>query len=237
LTSDPLPYSVLPMDRNRRAVGRSMKAAVADMPHVTLHTRADAEKLLAARNRLVAETGDKGEPRLTLTVLLAYLVTAALQANPRVNGRTEEGEIRLYEGVNLGIAVALDDGLLVPVVHHAHTKDLLGFAAGIADLSDRARNGSITIPDLVDGTFTLSNLGTYNVEFFTPIVNPPQLAILGVGAVRQEVRLNDGAPFSVPVLHLSMSFDHAAMDGAQAARFLQLFVKSVESPDAVLPHR
>lgn len=212
-----------------------MKAAVADMPHVTLHARADAAELMAARSRLVAEVGDSGGPRLTLTVLLARLVTQALRAYPRVNGRTEEGEIRLYEGVNLGIAVALDDGLLVPVVHDAHTKDLLELATAIADLSGRARSGAIKLPDLLDGTFTLSNLGAYDVEFFTPIINPPQLAILGVGAVRQELRLHDGVPVNVPVLHLSMSFDHAAMDGAQAARFLQLVVRSVESPDAVLP--
>jgi pyruvate dehydrogenase E2 component (dihydrolipoamide acetyltransferase) len=227
-------YVVLPMDRNRRAVGRAMRAAVSEMPHVTLHRRADATALLAARTSHAAAVEGDGGPRLTLTVLLARIVAKTLRAFPRVNGRTEEGEIRLYKRVNLGLAVALEDGLTVPVLQDADGKDLRQLAADLADASARARAGSLKMPDLIDGTFTLSNLGAYGVEFFTPLINPPQLAILGVGAVRQELRLDDGVPVSTPMLHLSMGFDHAAMDGAQAARFLQLVVQSVESPDAVL---
>lgn len=227
-------YVVLPMDRNRRGMGRAMRLAVSEMPHVTLHRRADATALLAARTSLAAAVEGDGGPRLTLTVLLAQIVAHALRAFPRVNGRTEEGEIRLYNRVNLGLAVALEDGLMVPVLRDADGKDLRQLAADIADVSVRARAGSLKMQDLIDGTFTLSNLGAYDVEFFTPLINPPQLAILGVGTVRQELRLDDGAPVSVPILHLSMSFDHASMDGAQAAKFLQFVVRSVESPDPVL---
>lgn len=210
-----------------------MKTAVRDMPHVTLHIRADASELLAWQADLAAGVAGRG-PRVTITVLLMHLVAHALARYPRVNGRTEDGEIRLYDTVNLGVAVALDDGLVVPVVRDAHAKDLAELAAAIADLTTRARAGALRLPDLEEATFTLSNLGAYGVETFTPIINPPQLAILGVGAIRPELRFDaEGSVVAVEQLHLSMSFDHAAMDGAQAARFLQLLVRLVESPRAL----
>lgn len=221
-------YDVLPADRNRRAVGRSMRNAVTEMPHVTLHARAVADRLLDAQRTLDARPGS---PRITLTAVLARGVVEALREYPRVNGRTEDGEIRLYQAVNLGVAVALEDGLTVPVLRDAHEMDVDRLAESIVEVSGRARAGAITIADLADGTFTLSTLGAFGVEFFTPIINSPQLAILGVGAVRDEVRLWDGVPAAMPVLHLSLSFDHAAMDGAQAARFLQLGVSKVEACD------
>jgi pyruvate dehydrogenase E2 component (dihydrolipoamide acetyltransferase) len=221
-----VPYVVLPNDRNRRAVGRSMRAAVTEMPHVTLHARAVATNLVAARSRLNSRDG---LPRVSLTAVIAHVVVGALREYPRVNGRSEEGEIRLYHPVNLGVAVALEDGLVVPVLRDAQDLDIDRMAAAIVESSERARSGRIKLPDLVDGTFSLSTLGAYGVEFFTPIINPPQLAILGVGAVVDEVRMHDGAASSVPVLYLSLSFDHAAMDGVQAARFLQLVRSRIES--------
>ena len=222
-------YSVLPADRNRRAVARSMREAVSEKPHVTLHTRADAGALLAARQDFLGGAGPDC-PRLTITALLARLVTEALRSYPRINGRVEENEIRLYKAVHLGIAVALDDGLLVPVLRDAHAKDLIELATEIGRASGRARAGALKLADLVDATFTISNLGAYGVEFFTPIINPPQLAILGVGAMRDELRLCDGVAVTVPVLYLSLSFDHAVIDGAQAATFLQLVAHSIEAP-------
>ena len=227
-------YVVLPTDRNRRAVARSMRAAVTEMPHVTLHVRADATQLLTTRKRLTDAAESDDGPRLTLTVLLARIVAKSLRAFPRINGRTEDGEIRLYKRVNLGLAVALDDGLTVPVLRDANTKDLHQLAVDVADVSARARSGALKIPDLVDGTFTLSNLGAYDVEYFTPLINPPQLAILGVGTLKEELRLVDGVPRGVSNLYLSLSFDHAIIDGAQAAQFLQLVVKNIESPEPLL---
>lgn len=211
-----------------------MRAAVAEMPHVTLHARADATALLAAHQGMREPLAGEGSPRLTLTVLLARIVATSLRDFPRMNGRTEDGEIRLYKQVNLGLAVALDDGLTVPVLQNADTTNLHQLAIDIADVSFRARTGAIKLADLVDGTFTLSNLGAYDVEYFTPLINPPQLAILGVGALREELRLVGGVPASVTNLHLSLSFDHSAVDGALAAKFLQLVIATVESPGLVL---
>ena len=226
-------YTVLEMDRNRRAVARSMRASASEIPHVTLHRKANAEPLLAARTQMLADTAP-GDERVTVTVLLARIVARALRAYPRINGRSEEGEIRLYQRVNLGLAVALDDGLTVPVLHDADRASLQELAARITNVSRRARAGALKVADLVDGTFSLSNLGSHGVEFFTPLINPPQIAILGVGATTEEVRMRDGAPVVERHLRLSLSFDHAAIDGAPAAGFLDLVVSNIEEPHAFL---
>ena len=228
MTAD-APYRVVPADRFRRIVARRLRQVVADKPHVTLHARADAQALLAARQRLATGT----QVRTTLTVLLMQLTARALREYPRLNGRTEDDEIRLYGAVNLSVAVALDDGLVAPVIKDADRKGTSELTAELRDVSSRARSGALRSTDLTDGTFTVSNLGAHGVEWFTPIINPPQLAILGVGAIRDEPRCLDGAWENMPVLYLSLSFDHAAVDGAQAARFLSLVKRHVESPDPV----
>lgn len=227
-------YSVLPMDRNRRAVARSMRASASETPHVTLHRRARADALVAARRTTVANQSEDGDARVTLTVLLARIVARSLAAYPRINGRTEQGEIRTYERVNLGLAVALVDGLTVPVLHDADAIDLQRLARAVNDVIRRAREGTLKVPDLVGGTFSLTNLGPYGVEFFTPLINPPQMGILGVGALRDEVELVDGVPVSASQLYLSLSFDHAALDGATAAHFLDVVVDNIETPTQAL---
>lgn len=226
-------YRQLEMNRNRRAVARSMRASAAEIPHVTLHRKANAEPLLTERTRILADAAP-GNGRVTVTVLLARIVARALRAYPRINGRSEEGELRLYERVNLGLAVALDDGLTVPVLHDADRASLQELAGMVTDVSSRARAGELKVADLVDGTFSLSNLGSHGVEFFTPLINPPQMAILGVGAMTEEVRLRDDVPVVERRLHLSLSFDHAAIDGATAARFLDLVISNIEDPHAFL---
>jgi pyruvate dehydrogenase E2 component (dihydrolipoamide acetyltransferase) len=152
-----------------------------------------------------------------------------------MNGRTELGEVRLYHDVNLGVAVEVDDGLVVPVIRDSETRRMRTLATKLADLTARARSRDLTPLDMTDGTFTISNLGALGVEFFTPIINPPELGILGVGSLRDEVKIVGGEPQEVPTLHLSLSFDHAALDGADSARFLQLVVRHVECPESGWP--
>lgn len=217
-------YDVVPADRMRRAVARRMRQAVTEQPHVTLHARADARQLLAAKKQLAGRDG----ARITLTVVLMHLVARVLKKYPRLNGLTEDGEIRLYHAVNLGCAVALDDGLVVPVIRDADQKTINTLTTELADKTDRARAGALGVDDISGGTFTVSNLGAHGVEYFTPIINPPQLAILGVGAIREQLHCEDGVLRSVPYLHLSLSFDHAAVDGAQAAHLLSLVREAIE---------
>lgn len=213
-----------------------MREAVAEKPHVTLHVRVAASKLLLVREELSKEISQRSEAKFTVTVLLAALVAHALKEYPRINGRTEENEIRLYHAINLGVAVAIDDGLVVPVIHQCDTMPLIELAEKLDELSKKARSKSLSLGDVTDGTFTITNLGAYGVEFFTPIINPPQLAILGVGAIGEEVRIISDVPQSVKMLHLSLSFDHAVLDGVDAAKFLQLVVARIEDPVTHLPN-
>lgn len=229
-------YDVLPLDRIRKLTARRMREAVAEKPHVTLHVRVDASKLLLVREELSKEISQRSEAKFTVTVLLAALVAHALKEYPRINGRTEENEIRLYHAINLGVAVAIDDGLVVPVIHQCDTKPLIELAKKLDELSKKARSKSLSLGDVTNGTFTITNLGAYGVEFFTPIINPPQIAILGVGAIGEEVRIIDNVPQSVKMLHLSLSFDHAVLDGVDAAKFLQLVVARIEDPVTHLPN-
>jgi pyruvate dehydrogenase E2 component (dihydrolipoamide acetyltransferase) len=230
-------YDVLTQDRIRKLTARKMKESVAEKPHVTLHVRVDASRFLLVREELSKEISQHSKSKFTVTVLLAALVAHALKEYPRMNGRTEENEIRSYHDINVGIAVAIEDGLVVPVIRQCDAKSLIELAETLDDLTQKARAKSLGLADLTDGTFTITNLGAYGVEFFTPIINPPQLAILGVGTIGEEVRIIDGVVTSAKVLHLSLSFDHAALDGVDAAKFLQMVVARVEDPMSYLPNQ
>lgn len=223
-------YTVLPVDRIRRVIARRMRAAVTELPHVTLHRSVPADALLAAQARAASAPQLPPGARITLTVLLVHIVARALREFPRMNGRTEQDEYRLYHQVNLGVAVALDEGLVAPVIHAADEKTLPELAVELGELTRRARAGDLGPADLADATFTMTNLGAYGVEFFTPIINPPQFGILGVGALVPSMRMVHGALRETRQLTLSLSFDHAAVDGAPAAQFLGVVAQHVETP-------
>jgi pyruvate dehydrogenase E2 component (dihydrolipoamide acetyltransferase) len=232
--SDAQPSRVIPFKGLRGIIARRMTESVNQKPHVTLMTSAQVDRLEdALRCRAGAGEQEMGA-RLSMTGLLVKLTYSALAAYPRINGRVEGDEIRLYPFVNMGIAVALEDGLIVPVIKNVASKSLTVVATELADLALRARAGKLKPPELMDGTFTISNLGTYGVDHFTPIINPPEIAILGVGRVQTESRWQDGRPVPVRVMQLSLSFDHAAIDGAQAATFLQHVVQRLEEPEEFL---
>jgi pyruvate dehydrogenase E2 component (dihydrolipoamide acetyltransferase) len=171
---------------------------------------------------------------LTFTDLLVKLVAAALRAHPEVNVRWEDGRVRRLPDVNVGIAVATDHGLVVPVVHRADTLPVEAIARRRAELVDRARAGKLRPEDVEGGTFTVSNLGMYGVDRFLAVVNAPQAAILSVGRVVDRVVVDDGRPAVRPSLTLGLSCDHRALDGARAARFLETLAAWVEEPLALL---
>lgn len=227
-------YTVVPMDRLRRVTGKRMRASVEDKPHVTLLRQARAGALADRRAAERARAGDEAGEGISLTAVLVAVVARALARNRRLNGRVEDGEIRLYERVDIGVAVEVPGGLVVPVIRSADTSDVVTVAAQLRRLADAARAGRLRPDDASDATFTISNLGSYGVESFTPIISPPQLAILGVGATTWGVDVVDGAVVPSARIGLSLSFDHAAADGSDAARVLADIVEAVERPDAVL---
>ncbi len=196
---------------------------------VTLTAETDATELVEMRLRLGAR--DVG---VSYNDLLIFILGRALREHPRLNASLDGEEIKLWRRIDIGLAVDTDRGLLVPVVRNADQKGLAQLAAETKHLTEQARSGKIT-PDLLrGGTFTLTNLGMFGVDAFTPIVNLPETAILGVGRIEEKPAVHNGQIVIRHLMWLSLTFDHRLVDGGLAARFLQRVVQLVESPYLLL---
>ena len=213
-----------------RIMAERMTASWTTAPHFYLVREVNVSRLVSWRERASKRTG----ARLTYTDLLVKLVAAALSAHPRVNASWRDGAIALNADVNIGLAVAIDDGLVVPVIHRADTLSLVELAARREDVVGRAQAGKLRPADIQGGGFTLSNLGMYGVDAFNAIVNPPQAAILAVGRIADRVVALNGQPAVQPTLLLTLSCDHRALDGARGAQFLGALAELIEEPLALL---
>ncbi|MFN8469894.1 MAG: dihydrolipoamide acetyltransferase family protein [Caldilineaceae bacterium] len=168
--------------------------------------------------------------KVTVSDLLVMACARCLALHPQVNRSWQDGRLVAFSSINVGLAVALEDGLVVPVIHHADRLSLHEIAHARAELAARAREGRLRSGDVTDGTITISNLGMFGVDRFLAILNPPQAAILAAGAIRDEVVPLNGQPAVQPVIDLTVTFDHRVVDGAIAARFLQTLAAIVEEP-------
>jgi len=195
-------------------------------PHFYLLREVAVGRLMAWRERAQQRSGETP----TITDLLVKLVSAALREHPRANAAWREGEIALNSEINIGFAVAVEEGLMVPVIHQADRLSLSEIAAQRQDMVKRAQAGKLRLEDIHAGTFTLSNLGMYGVDAFTAIVNPPQAAILAVGRITQRVVPVNGQPAIEPMMMLSLSCDHRVLDGARGAQFLETLANLIEEP-------
>jgi pyruvate dehydrogenase E2 component (dihydrolipoamide acetyltransferase) len=215
----------------QRLTGQRMLQSVLSAPQFVLHASADMTQVLWLREalleRIQAETG----VRLSITAILVRAVAAALRQHPRVNAAFEDGRIRLYQDINVGVAMAAPGGLVVPVVRHADTKTLAQITRELRAFQAQAEAQRLRLEDLTGGTFTLSNLGMYGVERFEAIINPPQAAILAVGQVaKTPVVLPDDTVAVRPLMALSLTVDHRALDGVAAAEFLAEVKERLEKP-------
>jgi pyruvate dehydrogenase E2 component (dihydrolipoyllysine-residue acetyltransferase) len=210
----------------RRMADRTT-ASWQSVPHFFLERDVDASRLNAWRE---AARARPGYDRVSHTDLLVKLAAAALERHPRVNGRWEDGAIVPGDGVNVGVAVATDDGLVVPVLHDADRLSLRELAERRVQLVEAARAGRLRPDDVSRGTFTISNLGMYGVDSFHAIVNAPQAAILAVGRIVDRVVPVDGAPGVRPTVSFTLSFDHRVVDGARGAEFLDTLASLAEEP-------
>ncbi len=191
------------------------------MAHVTVSRETEVRGLVRRRSELAAGFEAGTGIRLTYTDLLVSAVARLLPDHPLLNATLTERGIELLSTVNIGIAVALDEGLIVPVIRDAGTKSVGEIARERADLATRAQAGTLGIDDVEGGTFTVTNLGSFGADSFTPIINPPQCAILGVGRiVEKPVVTPKGRVRTRPTMWLSLTFDHRVVDGAPAAQFL-----------------
>jgi pyruvate dehydrogenase E2 component (dihydrolipoamide acetyltransferase) len=199
-------------------------------PHFCLLREADATNLVACRERMQ----ELSETQLTYSDLLVKLAAAALKGHQLVNASWDDGKIVLHHDINIGLAVAVKDGLVVPVIHRADELGLSEIAVRRQNMVNRAQVGELNAADLSGGTFTISNLGMYGVDAFSAIVNPPQAAILAVGRIAERVVPIDGQPAVRPMMVLSLSLDHRVIDGARGAQFLESLTGFIEQPSPLL---
>jgi pyruvate dehydrogenase E2 component (dihydrolipoamide acetyltransferase) len=204
------------------------------VPHFFVVREIDAGALVAAREQLrPGIEGARGAKR-THTDLLVALVARVLVQHPRVNASWTDDGIRLNREVNIGIAMAVKDGVVAAVIHKAATADLGEIAVQRRDLTERARGGRLRPADIAGATFTISNLGMYGVDTFTAIINPPQAAILAVGRIAERVVPVDGRPGIRPMVTMTLSCDHRVVDGARAASFLNDLAEAIREPGKLL---
>jgi pyruvate dehydrogenase E2 component (dihydrolipoamide acetyltransferase) len=200
------------------------------VPHFFLVREVDAGALNEARRQHGPEIEKACGVKLTHTDLLVALVARALQKHPHMNASWINESVHPNVEINIGIAMAVDDGVVAPVIHHAHKMELAEIATQRRDLTERARSGKLRPADLAGGTFTISNLGMFEVDAFTAIIVRPQAAILAVGAITDRVVPIDGRPGLRPMMTLTLSSDHRVVDGARAAKFLQTLVEAIRNP-------
>jgi pyruvate dehydrogenase E2 component (dihydrolipoamide acetyltransferase) len=200
------------------------------VPHFYLAKEVNAGQLLTWRQEVLQRVTEK----VTITDLLVKLVATALRRHPRLNGRWQEGNIVLNENINIGLAVAVEDGLLVPVIPQADRLGLSEIAARRKALVSGAQAGKLSPAEMSGGTFTISNLGMFGIDTFHAIVNPPEAAILAFGQIAERVVPVDGQPAVQPMMTMTLSCDHRAVDGARGAEFLQTLARFIEAPMTML---
>ena len=224
-----------PLSKVRQIIAQNMSRAWQQVAHVTQFDRADVTDLEAFRQRNKATTEASGA-KLTPTVLALKAIITALKTFPQFNASLDVAadELILKRYYNLGIAVDTERGLLVPVIKDVDRKDILELALELGDIGQRARNNKIGLDELQGGTFTVTNLGSLGVGEFTPIVNHPEVAILGLGRAREEATVHNGRIVPRLIMPLALSYDHRVIDGADGARFMRKIVDALEKPELML---
>jgi len=236
LPAEELAVESVPLTGLRRIIAERMAAGARETARVTLVTEADATAFVEAREQLKADVADEWGFAPGYNDLLGLIVARTLREFPHMNARlSADGQaIERLSAVNLGMAVDTERGLLVPVIRNADQKGLRAFGAELRALVERARAGKSLPDDLTGGTFTITNLGMHEVDAFTPIINLPEAAILGVGRIRPKPVVRDGEIVVRQMWTMSLAFDHRVVDGAPAARFLQRIKQLVENPYLLL---
>jgi pyruvate dehydrogenase E2 component (dihydrolipoamide acetyltransferase) len=221
-------YMDMPISRVRRIIAERMHSSLSEMAQLTINATFDAGALLAFRKS--AKSGViPGFDGVTINDLILFAVSRTILSFPDMNAHFLGDKIRRFNSVNLGFACDTEKGLVVPVIKNAQNLTLLEISAHAKALANVCKNGTIAPEDMENGTFTVSNLGSLGVTSFTPVINPPQTGILGVNTLETKVRLENGAPVYYTAMGLSLTFDHRALDGAPAARFLKALCDNLEN--------
>jgi len=210
----------------RKIIAERMVQSVREIPHVTEHIKVSIDELHSLKDELTTSL----EIKLTFTDLIAKIVVESIKEFPLINTTLQNDEIIYLNDINLGVAVATEKGLIVPAVKNAGGMKFLELVNIIKELTSKAKDSKLSLDDLEGGTFTITNLGMFNIDSFTPIIFPGQTAILGVNTIYEELRYRDEKIVTEKVMKLSLSFDHRVIDGADAAKFLSILKRNFENP-------
>ncbi|RFU38962.1 2-oxo acid dehydrogenase subunit E2, partial [Actinomadura logoneensis] len=217
----------VPLNRFRKVAARRLTESKQNAPHFYLNREVDADALVAFRRTLNEALAPA---KVSVNDLIVKASARALREHPQVNTSYTEDALLVHRRVHVGVAVAVEDGLLVPVIKDADRKSVSEIGAETRELAAKARDGKLSPADMTGGTFSVSNLGMFGVDSFSAVINPPEAAILAVGAVREEPVVKDGQVVPGRRMAITLSVDHRAADGATAARFLARLAELLENP-------
>lgn len=225
---------IIPLEGMRRTIAQRLQASYQQAPHILFTIDINMSKANEFR-KYANERVPEGQLRISMTAIIVKATAWALRRYPIVNSYLMDDRIMIMPDVNVGMAVALEDGLIVPVIHHADQKGLMQIGSEVVDLSERARTGHLRPQEVADGTFTISNLGMYGIDQFTSIINPPQVGILSVGRIAKRfVPGEHDEPLALPLMTVTLAVDHRVIDGAVGANFLTAVRDALEEPASVL---
>jgi len=229
-----VPGKVMPLTGMRKAIAERMAHSARTTAHLTFMTEVNMSEIVKFYEKFLPENRKKIDDDITYTDILVKASAIALKEHPLLNSIFMDDKIHLLEEINIGMAVAVQEGLVVPVIHDADKKSLFEIAVTRKQLITKANKGKLSPSEATGGTFTISNLGMFGVDFFTPIINPPENAILGVGRILEKPVAINGKVEIKPMMPLSLTFDHRAIDGVPAAKFLQKLKQILENPYPLL---
>ncbi|OPX01757.1 dihydrolipoamide acetyltransferase family protein [Geobacillus proteiniphilus] len=226
--------TVKPITGMRKVIATRMFASLHQTAQLTIHMKADITKLMEVNENIKNELRDESTIKFTITDFIARAVILSLRTHKQMNSLYQDGRIYTYDSVHLGIAVAVENGLVVPVIRYAEKLSLKEISQKIKELSTRAREGALSSEEMTGSTFTITSLGAYGVEFFTPVLNPPEIGILGVGTADDVPVFVEDTVQKRKKLPLSLTFDHQVIDGAPASQFLGMIKHYLENPYKLL---
>ena len=228
------PTKKVPVAGMRKIIAERMQGSLQNSAQLTLNMKVDVTDLIALQKQITETAQTHYETKLTVTDFVARAVVLSLKQHKEMNSAYINDQIHLFDSIHLGMAVALDKGLVVPVIRNAESLSFIQLAQNIKSLAKRARQGQLSNDEMKGSTFTISNLGAYGIEHFTPILNPPEAGILGVGATYDTPVFIGEELERKTILPLSLTFDHRVLDGAPAAAFLRTLKQYLEEPFTVL---
>jgi pyruvate dehydrogenase E2 component (dihydrolipoamide acetyltransferase) len=226
-------FEDVPVSQMRKTIAKRLVQSIGPVPHFFLTVDVDMGRMLEARVRLNALLEPEGR-KVSINDLVLKAVAGALRKHPECNAWWQDGTIRRFHTVHLGVAVAVDDGLITPVVRHAERKGVADIATEVRELAGRAREKRLKPDEYTGATFSVSNLGMFGIREFTAIINPPEAGILAVGGIEEVPVVEGGEVVVRSRMTITMSCDHRVIDGAQGSRFLQTLKAMLEEPAAIL---